>query len=91
MQRGDNCGLPMVPSRLDPVEMGARTMTLRELANLAVDLASPLHAARLVDAMRARGFTYACVLAFVQRSRPNVTPSEWDALLYQADEADASQ
>jgi hypothetical protein len=64
-------------------------MKLRERANLAVDQVSPYHAARLVDAMRARGFTYACVLLFVQRSRPNVTAAEWDALLYQADEAEA--
>lgn len=65
-------------------------MTLRELANLAVDASSPLHAGRLVDALRARGLTYNCVLQFVQRSRPNVTAAEWDALLYQADEQETS-
>jgi hypothetical protein len=65
--------------------------TLRELANQAVDASDVRAAARLVDAMRARGFTYACVLAFVQRSRPNVTPAEWDALLYQADEAEVQE
>ena len=59
--------------------------SLRELANQAIDHADASKAGRLADAMRARGFSYACVLAFVHRSRPNVSPSEWDALLYESE------
>lgn len=61
-------------------------MTLRELANLAVDSENPALAVRLADALWARGLTYACTLAFVQRSRPAVTEAEWDALLYQGEQ-----
>jgi hypothetical protein len=66
-------------------------MTLRELANAAVDHSDPFAAARLVDAMRARGFTWQCVLDFVRRSRPSVTDAEWDAILYRADEAEGGE
>lgn len=63
-------------------------VTLRQLAEQAVDHQDGRAAVRLSDAMRARGFTYACTLAFVQRTRPIVRAAEWDALIEAGEEAE---
>ena len=62
-------------------------MTLRELAEKAIDAGSPTLAGKLADTCRFRlGMNYQQTFEFVQRFRPDLTLPTWDALLYAADE-----
>lgn len=60
-------------------------MTIRELANTAIDKNDAQAAALLSDVLRAKGYRYADVLAFVRRSRPSVTDAQWEDLMEAAD------
>jgi hypothetical protein len=58
---------------------------LQDSIAIAVDTQNAKLAGKIADHLRARGMTYAQILAEVQCVRPDVTLGDWDALIYEAE------
>jgi preprotein translocase subunit SecD len=73
---------------IDDLRHGSR-ITLDVAIAQAVDQRDSALAGAIVDRLRGAGFTYAKILEKVRTVRPGVTASDWEDLMYEADEQES--
>lgn len=71
------------------VEPEKNAMTIEAAVKRAVYRRDGALAGRVADILRAAGWTYARILAEVQRICPSATAADWDDLLAEAEDIEA--
>jgi hypothetical protein len=67
------------------------TMTLKEALQDAIQRRDALQAGRVVSQLRDHGYTYKRCFALAKRIAPWLEPSDWEDLMYEADELEAAE
>lgn len=65
-------------------------LTIDAVLAQAVDRKDAAACGRIADKLRWQGFTYAQILARVQKERPNVTREDWEDLMLEAEDIEAA-